>query len=57
MLEQLDRELNGSGTHMAFVEMRASPPGPGAALWAPQDTRRSRFYPTLEAGLAAIQEG
>ena len=57
MLEQLDRQLNGSGTHMAFVEMRSRLQDQVQRYGLLETLDGDRFYPTLEAGLAAIQEG
>jgi high affinity sulfate transporter 1 len=57
MLEQLDRELNGSGTHMAFVEMRSRLQDQVQRYGLLETLDGNRFYPTLDAGLAAVQEG
>jgi high affinity sulfate transporter 1 len=57
MLEQLDRELNGSGTHMAFVEMRSRLQDQVQRYGLLETLDGNRFYPTLEAGLEAIKEG
>ena len=57
MLEQLDRELNGSGTHMAFVEMRSRLQDQVQRYGLLETLDGNRFYPTLEAGLAAITGG
>jgi high affinity sulfate transporter 1 len=57
MLEQLDRELNGSGTHMAFVEMRSRLQDQVKRYGLLETLDRDRFYPTIEAGLTAIREG
>jgi high affinity sulfate transporter 1 len=57
MLEQLDRELNASGTHMAFVEMRSRLQDQVLRFGLLETLDRSRFYPTLDAALAAIREG
>jgi high affinity sulfate transporter 1 len=55
MLEQLDRELNAKGVHMAFVEMRARLQELVFRHGLYETLDRNRFYPTLEAGLAAIE--
>lgn len=55
MLEQLDRELNGQGVHMAFVELRARLQILVFRYGLYETLDRNRFYPTLEAGLAAIE--
>ena len=55
MLEQLDRELNASGIHMAFVEMRARLQDLVFRYGLYETLDRDRFYPTLGAALAAIQ--
>ncbi len=57
MLEQLDRELNGSGTHMAFVEMRSRLQDQVQRYGLLETLDGKRFYPTLEAGLEAIKDG
>jgi high affinity sulfate transporter 1 len=55
MLEQLDRELNDQGVHMAFVEMRTRVRELVQGYGLLETLDRDRFYPTLESGLAAIQ--
>jgi anti-anti-sigma regulatory factor len=55
MLEQLDQELNASGVHMAFVEMRSRLHELVLRYGLFETLDRDRFYPTLEAGLDAIQ--
>ena len=56
MLEQLDRELNAAGIHMAFVEMRARLQDLVLRYGLFETLDRDRFYPTLLAAVAAIQE-
>ena len=56
MLEQLDRELNASGIHMAFVEMRSRLQDLVLATVSFETLDRDRFYPTLEAAIAAVGE-
>jgi high affinity sulfate transporter 1 len=56
MLDQLDRELNAAGTHMAFVEMRSRLRELVQRYGLYGTLDRSRFYPTIDAGLAAIQD-
>ena len=55
MLEQLDRELNARGIHLAFVEMRTRLQTLVQRYGLFETLDRDRFYPTLESGLAAIQ--
>ncbi len=57
MLEQLDRELNASGIHMAFVEMRTRLQDLVFRYGLFETLDRDRFYSTLEAALAAIERG
>ena len=57
MLEQLDRELNASGVHMAFVEMRSRLQDLVSRYGLFETLDRDRFYPTLEAAIAAVGEG
>ena len=56
MLEQLDRELNDRGVHMAFVEMRDRLRHLVRRYGLLETLDRDRFYPTLESGLAAIED-
>ena len=56
MLEQLDRELNAAGIHMAFVEMRARLQDLVFRYGLFETLDRDRFYPTLLAAVAAIQQ-
>ena len=56
MLEQLDRELNAMGIHMAFVEMRSRLQDLVSRYGLFETLDRDRFYPTLEAAIAAIGE-
>lgn len=55
MLEQLDKELNAKGIHMAFVEMRARLQDLVFRYGLYETLDRNRFYPTLEAGLDEIE--
>jgi MFS superfamily sulfate permease-like transporter len=55
MLEQLDRELNARGTHLAFVELRGPLQDLVQRYGLFETIDGDRFYPTLEQGLAAIQ--
>ncbi len=57
MLEQLDRELNAAGVHMAFAEMRARLQDLVRRYGLFETLDRDRFYPTLEAAIAAVKEG
>ena len=56
MLEQLDRELNASGIHMAFAEMRTRLQDLVRRYGLFETLDRDRFYPTLEAAIAAVGE-
>ena len=56
MLEQLDQELNARDVHIAFVEMRARLQSLVQRYGLFETLDRDRFYPTLESGLAAIEE-
>jgi high affinity sulfate transporter 1 len=55
MLELLDRELNDQGVHMAFVEMRTRVRELVRGYGLLETLDHDRFYPTLEAGLTAIE--
>jgi high affinity sulfate transporter 1 len=55
MLEQLDRELNALGVHMAFVELRTRLQDLVRRYGLFETLDRDRFYPTLESGLDAIR--
>jgi MFS superfamily sulfate permease-like transporter len=54
MLEQLDRELNAQGVHMAFAEMRERLQDLVFRYGLFETLDRDRFYPTLVTGLTAI---
>ncbi len=56
MLEQLDRELNALGIHMAFVEMRTRLQDLVRLYGLLETVDRDSFYPTLDAAIAAIGE-
>ncbi|HXN61311.1 MAG TPA: sulfate permease [Acidimicrobiales bacterium] len=56
MLEQLDRELNAAGIHMAFAEMRTRLQDLVRRYGLFETLDRDRFYPTLEAAIAAVGE-
>ncbi len=56
MLEQLDRELNATGVHMAFVEMRTRLQDLVRRYGLFETLDRDRFYPTLDAAIAAVGE-
>jgi MFS superfamily sulfate permease-like transporter len=55
MLEQLDRELNARGTHLAFAGLRGPLQDLVQRYGLYETIDRDRFYPTLEQGLEAIQ--
>jgi len=57
MLEQLDRELNADGVHLAFVEMRTRLQELVEKYGLLQTLDSGHFYPSVEAALAAIEEG
>jgi high affinity sulfate transporter 1 len=54
MLEQLDKELNASGVHMAFVEMRSRLQDLVRKQGLFETLDREHFYPTIAAALADI---
>ena len=56
MLEQLDRELNAAGVHMAFAEMRTRLQDLVRRYGLLETLDRDRFYPTLDAAIAAVGE-
>ncbi len=56
MLEQLDRELNAAGVHMAFAEMRTRLQHLVRRYGLFETLDRDRFYPTLDAAIAAVGE-
>jgi high affinity sulfate transporter 1 len=55
MLEQLDNELNASGVHLAFAEMRRRLQELTLRYGLLETLDREHFYPTLEAALEQIQ--
>jgi len=57
MLEDLDRELNAAGTHMAFAEMRDRLQEQTLRYGLFETLDRDHFYPTLGSALSAIAEG
>ena len=57
MLEQLDRELNAAGVHMAFAEMRTRLQDLVGRYGLYETLDGDRFYPTLEAAIAAVGDG
>ncbi|HXY91872.1 MAG TPA: sulfate permease [Acidimicrobiia bacterium] len=56
MIEQLDRELNAAGVHMAFVEMRTRLQDLVQRYGLYETLDRDHFYPTMEAALDAIPD-
>ena len=56
MLEQLDRELNASGVHMAFAEMRTRLQDLVRRYGLFETLDGDRFYPTLEAAITAVND-
>src|SRR4051794_10377278 len=55
MLEQLDRELNASGIHLAFVELRGRLRQLTLRYGLMDTLDKDHFYPSLEAAIAAIR--
>jgi high affinity sulfate transporter 1 len=55
MLEQLDRELNEAGTHIAFAEMRTRLQRAILRYGLFETLDRDHFYPTLDAAIGAIR--
>jgi hypothetical protein len=56
MLEQLDKELNAKGIHMAFVELRSRLQGLVQQYGLLDTLDRDHFYPSVKRALAAIRE-
>lgn len=56
MLEQLDKELNDQGIHMAFAEMRDRLQELTLRYGLFETLDRHHFYPTLETALAVVRE-
>ncbi len=54
MLEQLDRELNDAGIHLAFAELRSRLQDLILRYGLMATLDRDHFYPTLESALEAI---
>jgi hypothetical protein len=54
MLEQLDEELNTSGVHIAFVELRMRLQELMQRHGLFEELEREHCYPSMEAALAAI---
>ena len=55
MLEQLDRELNAQGTHVAFVEMRTRLQTLTLQYGLFETLDRDHFYPTVRSAIEAIE--
>ena len=55
MLEQLDRELNAQGVHVAFVELRTRLQDLTQRYGLLDTLDRDHFYPTMRTALAAIR--
>ena len=55
MLEQLDRELNAKGVHVAFVELRTRLQDLIQRYGLLDTLDREHFYPTMRTALAAIR--
>jgi MFS superfamily sulfate permease-like transporter len=56
MLEQLDKELNAEGRHMAFVELRSRLQDLVKRYGLFETLDRDHFYARVETALAAIEE-
>jgi hypothetical protein len=56
MLEQLDRELNAEGVHMAFAEMRSRLQQLVQRYGLLETLDREHFYPSVKSALAAIPD-
>ena len=57
MLEQLDKELNAAGTHLAFAEMRGRLQDLTLRYGLLETLDREHFYPTLDVALEHIAAG
>ena len=55
MLEQLDRELNAAGIHLAFVELRDRLKELTLRYGLMDTLDKDHFYPSIEAAVAAIR--
>ncbi len=55
MLEQLDRELNAAGIHLAFVELRDRLKELTLRYGLMDTLDKDHFYPSIEAAIAAIR--
>jgi high affinity sulfate transporter 1 len=55
MLEQLDREVNEAGVHIAFAEMRTRLQHAILRYGLFETLDRDHFYPTINAAIAAVQ--
>ena len=56
MLEQLDKELNAEGVHMAFVELRSRLQDLVKRYGLLETLDRDHFYASVDVALAAIRE-
>src|SRR5262249_27923847 len=56
MLEQLDKELNAQGVHMAFVELRTRLQQLVQRYGLLATLDRDHFYPSIDTALSAIRE-
>jgi anti-anti-sigma factor len=55
MLEQLDKELNAQGVHMAFVELRTRLQQLVQRYGLLETLDRDHFYPSIDTALAAMR--
>ena len=56
MLEQLDKELNAAGVHLAFAELRSRLQDLTLRYGLFETLDRDHFYPTLKAAVREVQE-
>ena len=56
MLEQLDKELNAAGIHLAFAELRSRLQDRLLRYGLFETLDRDHFYPTLRSAATAVQE-
>jgi len=57
MLEQLDKELNAAGIHLAFAELRGRLQEHILRYGLYETLERDHFYPTLKAALGKVEAG
>jgi MFS superfamily sulfate permease-like transporter len=57
MLEQLDKELNAAGIHLAFAELRGRLQEHILRYGLYETLERDHFYPTLKAAIGRVEAG